>query len=166
MRSLPCERYEFTLCDERTPQIRCIACHRSAAGALQIATGGQELKLWTQSATSSEQFAYAVHFLEKMTSCIVHMRHFDILYSMAGLRLISESVFASQLCFCASVVCVCGGSVHTYTTNYYALATEGVGVMAVMLSFLLSVFPMPQGQKRCVINVVVIIIIVIGRQYS
>jgi len=55
---VPSERYEFTLCDERTPQIRCITCRRSATGALVIATGGHQLKLWTQSTAISEQPLY------------------------------------------------------------------------------------------------------------
>ena len=93
MRSLPCERYEFTLCDERTPQIRCIACRRGPTGALQIATGGQELKLWTQTTTTSEQLTYAAPFLEKLTLRIKVKVKVPILVYIErkGLELIRDS---------------------------------------------------------------------------
>jgi len=73
VRSLPSESYEFTLCDERTPQIHCIACHQhSATGSLLVATGGQQLKLWTQSTADSNQLTYAcvcLHFEMNLETC-------------------------------------------------------------------------------------------------
>jgi len=63
VRLLPSESYQFTLCDEQTPQIRCITCHQNVSGgSLRIATGGQQLKLWTESTTDSDQPTYAMHY--------------------------------------------------------------------------------------------------------
>jgi len=59
VRSLPSESYEFTLCDEETSLIRCLACRRRSSGLLQIATGGLQLKLWTQTIATGGQQKYA-----------------------------------------------------------------------------------------------------------
>jgi len=83
---VPSECYEFTLCDEHTRQIRCIACHHSSTGTLHLATGGQELKLWTQSTTNSSQLMYAMHcFFESLTSVnigFVHLTFFAVYYNI------------------------------------------------------------------------------------
>jgi len=63
VRSMPSERYLFTLCDKHTSRIRCVVCHRSSTGRLRIATGGQQLKLWSE--TTTTDFEHPVYVIRR-----------------------------------------------------------------------------------------------------